>query len=226
MAATERCFQIPADCKTLLIGEGRNDARFLAALARDLGNSAACTHSLNGSDDKIIGEFANDLKAAVQTGGFRGLHSFALVLDADKDGKSALKKINRCMKECFAVCADFAHAEVRPVQVRGEKILAGVFVMPGHESKGQIKGALETLVIKAARETNQEAMECVDMFRKCARAACNGQVKDEPKKIAQAFLSALPKNAPLLGGAAQKGLIDFSAPAYSELKKFLQKLSP
>lgn len=220
-------FQIPDNCKTLLIGEGKNDARFLAALARRIGNPNAYGYDIGGSDEGKIDALNSTLKSAVSAGGFLRLRSFALVLDADMNGTKALKKINNCMKTCFAE-ENFAHGEVRALKVRGEDILAGVFVMPGFGPGGQIKGALETLVLKAAEQTNREEMECVETFRKCAQniSGKHGQRKHEPKKKAQALLSALPENSPYLGAAAQDGHIDFSASAYDALKKFLQKLSP
>ena len=221
-------FQIPDDCKTLLIGEGRNDARFLAALARHTGNAAAYGHWIGGSSEKgNIDNLNDDLTAAMRAGDFLRLRSFALVLDADMSGAGALKKINHCMKACFAE-ENFAHGEVRALKVRGEDILAGVFVMPGFGPGKQIKGALETLALKAAEQTNKGEMECVETFRKCAQniSGKHGQQRHEPKKKAQALLSALPENSPYLGVAARDGHIDFSASAYDALKKFLQKLSP
>ena len=225
-------FQIPDDCKTLLIGEGRNDARFLTALARSRhagSNAAAYGHWIGGSDQKgKISELNDDLNSAVKSGGFLRLRSFALVLDADQQGMAALKKINQSMKACFEVAADFVHGEVRPLTVRGEEILAGAFVMPGSGPDGEIKGALEDLVLRAAEQKHKKEMECVRKFRECAQGIDNKPKKeqDEKKKKAQALLSALPRNSPYLGTAAQDGLVDFSAPAYGELKKFLKKLAP
>ena len=222
-------FQIPAGCESLLIGEGRNDARFLTALARSsyVGNTGAWGYWTGGGGGiEALGE---DLKSAINTGAFLRLRSFALVLDADRDGDAALKNIDNCMKACFQTGANFAHGEVRKIAVRGEEIRVGAFVMPGGaNADGNIKGKLEDLVLRAAAQTHQKEMECVRQFRKCVWDIGNQPKKeqDEEKKKAQAYLSALPENKVYLGVAAEDKVIDFSAPAFDELKGFLKKLSP
>ena len=223
--------QIPPECKTLLIGEGRNDARFLAALARHMGNIAACGHPIGSNDDVSIGRINDELKSAVLSGGFLALCSFAIVLDADRNAKSALGKMNESLKACFEIDRKFAHGDVFPIQLRGEEIFAGVFIMPGIDSGDPdkpIQGMLEDLVLRAAAQTNQKEMQCVGKFRECVRDIGNKPKKnqDEEKKKAQALLSALPKNKVYLGVAAEDKVIDFSAPAYDELKSFLKKLAP
>ena len=92
---------------------------------------------------------------------------------------------------------------------------------PGNPDK-LIQGMLEDLVLRAAAQTNQKEMQCVGKFRECARDIGNKPKKDqdEEKKKAQALLSALPQNKVYLGTAAEDKVIDFSAPAYDELKSF------
>ena len=224
-------FKIPPECKTLLIGEGRNDARFLAALARHMGNTAAYGHPIGSNDDVSIGRINDDLKSAALSGGFLTLRSFAIVLDADWNAECALGRMNESLKACFEVDVEFAHGDIFPIQLRGEEILAGVFIMPGIDSDNPdkpIQGMLEDLVLRAAAQTNQKEMQCVETFRECVRDIGNKPKKDqdEEKKRAQALLSALPRNKVYLGVAAEDKVIDFSAPAYDELKSFLKKLAP
>ena len=233
---------IPMGCETLLIGEGGNDARFLAALARSEGNLAACGYGIGGKNqlsDRLfnIVRIEDSLNKASPTGqAFLRLRSFAVVLDADTDREggpeNALKSVNCAMRQdgCFVFDGDFGHDRPKRVKFSAfpeREILAGVFVMPGLGPDNEIKGKLEDLVLRGAMQTHKEEMECVRKFRECARDIGNKPKKeqDEEKKRAQAFLSALPENKVYLGVAAEDGLVDFSAPAYGELKKFLKKLA-
>ena len=209
------------DCEVLLIGEGGDDVRFLAAIAKRAGISGAGSLNLGGRDNlatnlQIVGEKLED--------GDSGIRAFAVVLDADNSAASAMAKVNGGIARAFDAGEKFFKrpVEVKPLKFQGRTFAAGIFIMPGGKAK---RGALEDLILKAAEENGGAAFDCVREFRACARQA-GAASGNESKSAAQALLSVLPEHCVNLGVAAEKSLLDFSSPAYSELKKFLQKLSP
>ena len=236
-------FKIPPGCKTLLIGEGGNDARFLAAFARHLGDGAAWGFGIGGK-----GNLKNELSvvADVMDGpsaehpdprrAFLRLRAFAVVLDANGGRAEAEDKINEALAESkfeLVKVDRIGHGKVERVKFHNCEMLAGAFVMPG----GERDGYLEDLVLQAAEETHGPVMERVGDFRARVRKINGGPEKpqDESKKKAQALLSALRKNHVYVGTAAQQAAkdaeegkvpeIDFKAAAFEELQDFLRKLA-
>lgn len=229
--------RIPDECKTLLVGEGGNDARFLAVFARRAcGDDSAFGFGVGGrgglkkelSAVAGISDFGTSLA-------FLRLRALAVVLDANQTRSKAEGEINAAIaaSEIELVGGGrIAHGEVRPAKFRGHEMLVGSFVMPGEGRDGY----LEDLILGAATESDPEIMGRVDEFRARAREINGGPKKEneESKKRAQALLSALRNNCVYVGTAAEQAKrdedkgetpdIDFSAPAYAELQEFILAL--
>ena len=229
--------KIPDECKTMLIGEGGNDARFLAVFARRVfGDDSAFGFGIGGRPK--LGSQLDAVAGISDLGGrpaFLRLRALAVVLDANQTRSEAEGEINAAIAASGIELTGggrIAHGEVRPAKFHGHEMLVGSFVMPGEGRDGY----LEDLVLSAATESNPEIMECVDNFRARAREINGGPKKEneESKKQAQALLSALRNNCVYVGTAAEQAKrdedkgetpdIDFSAPAYAELQEFILAL--
>ena len=219
-------FGLPADCKILLIGEGGDDANVLEALSRHLGVNGARGFNLQGRSN-----LHSKLSLLANIRGFDELDAVAVTLDAEgADGQSdadkTLQMINRVLTGSpFNLAKSVPHG--RFAQLPGRNPRVGVFVLPGGGVK---EGMLEDLFWNAVENTPEA--DCVKEFRDCLdkKTQRPGPMKEPAKRQIQAFLSAMPEHCINLGvmvNKLDKSVVSdfFNAPAFNELRQFLQTLS-
>ena len=225
-------FELPDDCRTLLIGEGADDANVLAALSRDLGMKGALGFNLQGRGRGAQSAVLRDkMRLLDNMRGFRDLDAFAVTLDAE-DGKSksnaqkTLKMINNVLAAPpFNLPEPVPHGGV--AQLPGRETRVGVFVFPGG---GAQEGMLEDLFWRAVENTPEA--NCVKEFRECLDTIKNRRAMEEQsKRRMQTFLSAMPRHCVNLGvmvNKLEKPLIEkiLNAPAFGEVREFLRNLAP
>ena len=218
-------FELSTDCKILLIGEGGDDANVLEALSRHLGVNGACGLDLQGRSN-----LNSQLSLLPNIRGFDELDAVAIVLDAESaDGQSnadkTLQMINRVLTDSpFNLAESVPHGGFAQLPERNPRV--GVFVLPGGGVK---EGMLEDLFWNAVENTPEA--DCVKKFRNCLnKTEKRGPMKNPAKRQIQAFLSAMPAHCVNLGvmvNKLDKSIVSgfFDAPAFNELRQFLQALS-
>ena len=204
------------EARVFLVCEGNNDKAVLEGAAKEAG-VAVIVERMKGK-----GGLKDNLDVVADGHTLRSVNTRALAvfLDANGDAKAEEENATAAMREVFGCSDDFPHGEIKPLEVRGRRMSAGVFIMPG----GGRPGALETMILESIRDKFPDAMACVRDFRECARKACKGPVKKEAKKKAQAMLSALPEHCLNFIDMIEAGKIDFSDSAFKELRDFLLAL--
>ena len=223
-------FELPADCKILLIGEGGDDANVLEALSRHLGVNGARGFNLQGRSNES-GTLRVKLSLLANIRGFDELDAVAVTLDAEgADGQSnadkTLDMINRALTNSpFSLSESVPHGGF--AQLPGRNPRVGIFVLPGGGVK---EGMLEDLFWNAVENTPEA--DCVKEFRDCLNKKTQkpGPMKEPAKRQIQAFLSAMPEHCTNLGvmvNKLDKSIVSgfFDAPAFNELRQFLQALS-
>ena len=219
-------FELSADCKILLISEGGDDAKVLEALSRHLGVNGARGFNLGGRSN-----LNSQLSLLANIRGFDELDAVAVTLDAEgangqSDADKTLQMINRVLTGSpFNLATSVPHGGF--AQLPGRNTRVGVFVLPGGGAK---EGMLEDLFWNAVENTPEA--NCVKEFRDCLdkKTQRPGQMKDPAKRQIQTFLSAMPTHCVNLGAMVNKldeSIISgfFDAPAFNELRQFLQGLS-
>ena len=204
------------DSKIFLACEGVNDKAVLEEAARMVG-AAVIVERMGGE-----GGLKKKLEAIAAGPGLFAVNvgAFAVFLDADNDAKTKEKLATESMRAVFGGDNGFPHGEIKPLDVRGRRMKAGVFIMPG----GGRGGALETMILDSLRDKMPEAMACVRDFRECAQKSGGGRIQKEAKKEAQALLSALPEYCLNFVDMIEAGKVDFAAPAFEELRNFILNL--
>jgi hypothetical protein len=197
----------------LLVVEGADDNRFLAALLK----------SLRMGDDFDIrdlegkGNFGEALRFLPAASGFTQINSLGIVCDADQDAQSAFLSIRNILRNTLLSVPD------RPMTITAGNPRVAVFIWPNCS----VSGTLETLCLSSVE--NDPAMPCVRQYFECLR----DQMPALPKTIEKAqlhafllhtFLASREKPGLRIGEAAEKHYWDWDHPAFDPIKQFLGAL--
>ncbi len=148
--------------------------------------------------------------------GFDELSSLAIIHDADMDARQAFQSIRSVLKN-----NDMKSPDKISSFVSGSPRV-GVFIIPD----GKNTGKLESLCLSTVKSGG--IIKCIDSFMACIKQNSNNSGYNSPKDMhkarCRAFLSAMEKDTPSLGVAAQKGYWDFDSEKLNPLLDFLKQL--
>ncbi len=192
----------------LLIGEGRDEVFVFGALLKFL-----------GIDDVSVEEYGGKFKlpdyldALRLRPGFIKLTSIGVTRDADLNAADAFRSVSGHLEK-----RHFATPEKCGIVAEGMPRV-GVIIFPD----GVAAGTLEDLFLFALQPDNL-LFQCIDDYFECIRVAKNGLPKQISKARLHAWLASQDPPDMRLGIAAQRNLIDWNAPPFSQLVGFLKAL--
>ncbi len=193
----------------LLLVEGIDDKRFIAALMAAL--------VIDAQVEPVAGKTntALNLRALVKTPGFTGVHTLAIVRDADDDANAAFQSVSGALD-----AAGLPRPDAPAVFVNGPPRI-GIFVLPGNGDPG----ALETLCLTSVRDDTR--LRCVHQFLECLReiAIIHSSETVKAKAMVQAFLGAQSDPGKRLGESAEAGYWPLDSPAFEALSTFLREMA-
>lgn len=206
-----------------LIVEGQDEEGLFNALLKHLALEDVQVQPVGGKS-----KIKQNLAALVLDPSFPSVKALAVVRDADfpevagranNAARAGVAASVAFRSVCDALAAnDLAVPPKHGVFAPGPPRTA-VFILPDGESDGM----LEDLCLTAF--TSDPAHLCMDRYFTCLTAA---GIAHEPNRIAKARMHALLASRrepePRLGMAAQKGYLDFSAPAFGPLINLLRAL--
>ncbi len=181
----------------MLLGEGREEEIFLGALLKHLEISGVQIENYEGKD-----KLTPYLKALKKRPGFTKVNKLGILRDADDDPEGASASVDSAIEQ-----AGFATG-----------LTVRKLILPGG---GKI-GALENLCLQSIER--RPINVCVEEFMSCAAKATGHEhttTSYKAKARIHAWLAAQSKPDLRLGHAAADGLIDWSSPAFDELKAFV-----
>ena len=185
----------------MLLGEGREEEIFLEALLAHLGITGVQVERYNGKSN-----LAPFLKALKNRSGFAQLVKLSILRDGDDDPVGAESSV----ANAIAQAAFQAELTVKTL------------ILPG----GTQVGALENLCLQSI--AGQPIESCVEEYMSCAARATgyiHTTTTNKAKARVHAWLAAQRIPDLRLGNAAAAGLIDWSSPAFDQLKAFVRDLA-
>lgn len=201
MNGTAGIAPIPIEATRMLLGEGKEENVFLDALLKHLGISGVQVENYGGKSN--LSPF---LKALKNRSGFARVEKLSIVRDADDDPASAASSVNNAIAQA-AFAADLTVKKL---------------ILPGDAQVG----ALENLCLQAI--AGQPIETCIEEYMTCAAQATghtHTTTTNKAKARIHAWLAAQPKPDLRLGHAAADGLLDWSSPAFDQLRLFVQDLA-
>ncbi len=197
------------DQSKLLLVEGTDDKRFLAAMLKKLQIDNVQIEPYHGTD-----ELLKILRILKKRPNFNMLSTIGITKDADdKSVENIFKTINTHLKE-----NDFSRpSSLANFSNEGHPKI-GVFVLPDCERTGE----LEELFIDAL--PNSEILQCINQFVECCKT--NKHLIHKPAKTRFYTWLAVQKEPHLdLWVAGNRNYFDFDHIAFKKLRKFLEDLS-
>src|SRR5436309_10873396 len=191
----------PIAATRLLLGEGREEEIFLDALLAHLGITGVQIERYNGKSN-----LAPFLKALKNRSGFAQVVKLSILRDGDDDPVGAESSVTNAIAQA-AFQAD---------------LTIKTLILPG----GMQVGALENLCLQSI--AGQPIESCVEEYISCAARATgynHTTTTNKAKARVHAWLAAQPRPDLRLGNAAAAGLIDWSSPAFDQLKAFVHDLA-
>ncbi len=201
MNGTEAAKPKAIDQTRVLVGEGVEEVLFFTALLGHLGISGVQVEHCNGKAG--LGSYLKTLKTRT---GFASVQKVAIVRDADEDPAAAAANV-----ESFIARAGFP-----------EGVIVSKLILPGASTTG----ALEHLCLRTI--AGQPIATCIEEYLACATDATgikHTSTTNQAKSRVQVWLAAQEPPDLRLGIAAGKGMLDWSSPAFDELKAFLRELA-
>jgi hypothetical protein len=194
------------DKPKLLIGEGKDEVRFFEALLKHLRIEDTKVAQYGGKN-----KLPDYLDALRLRPGFTDLTSLGVTRDADTDALSAFDSVRNHLARRGFVTPDSSGS----VQAGTPKV--GIMIFPGNRP-----GMLEDLCLAALQADS--VIRCIDEYFECVRVT-KGNTPDQISKARiHAWLAAQDPPDLRLGEAAQRGLIDWDSPSFSQLRTFLTAL--
>ena len=150
--------------------------------------------------------------------GFDEISSLAVIHDADMDAYKAFQSI------CSVLNNNDIKSPEKISSFVSSSSRVGVFIIPD----GKNKGNLESLCLSTVE--SEDVIKCIDSFMTCIeqKPNLNNSNYNFPKNIykarCRAFLSAMEKDTPSLGIAAQRDYWDFNSEKLNPLLNFLKQL--
>ncbi len=198
----------PIICQKIAAIEGAEGARFLEELLRHLGISdTAEVRDFGG-----VSELRDFLDALVISPGFAGVHSLAILRDAEKSASSAFASV------CDSLHAVSLKAPGCPGSYASGTPRVGVFVFPDCSSPGM----LETLCFSSVQD--DPATSCVIQYFDCVEKTGRPRPTNIDKAYVHAYLASRPRPHLSLVQATRAGYWPWDAPAFDRLKQFLRAL--
>ncbi|MBI2929134.1 MAG: hypothetical protein HYY24_26010 [Verrucomicrobia bacterium] len=190
----------PIEQAKLLLGEGFEEVLFFEAFLKHLGISGVQVEDCKGKSN-----LRAYLKALRTRTGFSGLQVLGVTRDADDEPVAAAASI-----------ADAITNAQFPASLK-----VATFILPG----AGLAGALEDLCFNAL--AGQPVETCVHDYFVCVDRVTS-RTSPAGTRLAKArihaWLAAQEEPDLRLGQAAVQGLIDWSKPAFDELRRFLTDL--
>ena len=153
-----------------------------------------------------------------KTPGFDEVSSLAVIHDADNDAQATFQRI------CSVLNNNNLNSPQKVSAFVSGSPRVGVFIIPD----GKNTGKLESLCLSTVK--SEGIIKCIDSFITCIEQESNSndnsykKPKDVHKARCRAFLSAMEKDTPTLGVAAEKGYWDFNSEELNPLLDFLKQL--
>ncbi|SRR6266516_4005290 len=191
----------PIAATRMLLGEGREEEIFLGALLAHLGITGVQIERYDGKSN-----LAPFLKALKNRSGFAQVVKLSILRDGDDDPVGAESSVNNAI----------AQAAFEP------DLIVKTLILPG----GTHVGALENLCLQSI--AGQPIESCVEEYISCAARATghsHAGTTNKAKARVHTWLAAQPRPDLRLGDAAAAGLIDWSSPAFDQLKAFVRNLA-
>ena len=201
MNGTETAKPKAIDQTRVLVGEGVEEVHFFSALLGHLGISGVQVEQCNGKDGLCA--YLKTLKTRT---GFASVQKVAIVRDADEDPVAAAASVEGSISR-----AGFP-----------ESVSVSKLIVPGATTTG----ALENLFLQTI--AGQQIEGCIEEYLACATDATGTKhtsATNQAKSRVHAWLAAQEPPDLRLGIAAGKGMLDWSSPAFDELKSFLRELA-
>jgi hypothetical protein len=192
----------------LLVVEGDDDSRFLAALLRQLERNA----EFEIRKYEGVGNLGGYLRTLAATPGFLRVTSLGIVRDADQNAQSAFQSV------CSGLRNRSLSVPQRPIELAGDRPRIGVFIWPDCVQSG----TLETLCLLSVAD--DPAIACVDTFMSCVEDQTGALPKSLPKARLHTFLASRERPGLRLGEAAEKGIWPWDHSVFDPLKGFLRAL--
>lgn len=193
----------------LLLGEGKDEVRFLNALLGELRITDIQVVDYGG---KTLLKDYLEVLAKTPNSGFAGLVSLAITRDADTDAAGAFA----------SACAALANAGLAVPSAHGQFAGAnpqvGVWILPD----GITPGMLEDLCMASVQ--TDLALPCVDEYFRCVGQRAGRQPNNIAKARLHVWLASQAEPDKRLGEAAEKGYWPWDAAAFQPLIRFLQSL--
>jgi hypothetical protein len=190
----------PLEQPKLRVGEGIEEVLFFEALLRHLGITGVQVEDFKGKSN--LRPYLRAIRART---GFSQLRVLGVTRDADDDPQAA--------------AASVADAIANAQFPSGRKVAH--FLLPG---AGRV-GSLETLCVEAL--AGQPIWTCIEDYFTCVDRV-TGRPLLAGARFAKArvhsWLAAQEEPDLRLGHAAGRGLVDWSRPAFGELKRFCEEL--
>ncbi|MGH7173109.1 MAG: DUF3226 domain-containing protein [Gemmataceae bacterium] len=193
----------------LLLGEGKDEARFFNALLGELGITDVQVVDYGGKT-----KLKDYVEALAQTpvSGFAGLISLAITRDADVDATAAFASAAAALAN-VGLTVPSAHG-----RFAGTNPQVGVWILPD----GSTPGMLEDLCLASVQ--TDLALPCVDEYFQCVQQRAGRQPNNIAKARLHVWLASQAEPDKRLGEAAEKGYWPWDAPAFQPLIRFLQLL--
>ncbi len=197
----------------LLLVEGKDEEAFFKIFLKKKKIDGIEIISSGGKE-----QFQKLLPIIKKATGFDGVNSLAVIHDSDNDAQAAFQRI------CSILINNNLNSPQEVSSFVSGSPRVGVFIIPDGENTGK----LESLCLSTVK--SEGIIKCIDSFIACIEQESNSnsngwkKPKDIHKARCRAFLSAMEKDTPNLGIAAEKGYWNFNSEKLNPLLNFLKQL--
>ena len=192
----------------LILVEGKDEVLILGALVRAEGIQGVQVISFEGKQ-----RLPGFLKSLVRTHNVLSVRSIGVVRDADANPEGALKSVRDALSR---VGLPTPQAPLSPASGPPRVTL---MILPGASRPG----ALEDLCLEAV--AGDPAFPCLAKYFDCLKEVGMEGPRNLSRARMQVFLASRSEAGKRLGEAAQAGYLPWDAPAFAELRTFLQTVS-
>jgi hypothetical protein len=195
---------------TLLVVEGRDMWEFFGALSQQLG----LQNQIEIRDPGGITDWPDFLRALPELAGFGGVVSLGLVRDSETDPGQAFREVCAALRGgSLPVPAAVLQPTPSPPAPR-----VTLMLLPDASTPGM----LETLCWRALAADPR--VPCIDEYLRCIETRTGQPVQRLDKSRIYTYIAAREEPWLLLGKAARSAYFPWDAPAFAEVKQFLQGL--
>ena len=190
--------------------EGNDDVRLFRALARHLGISDIQINQYRGRDN-----LRTFLRTFTALPGFASVNSLAVVADANSNRNGAEDRIRDALSNAGLP------SPRRPLETLAQGNLRVCYLVVPHDAAS---GMIEDVCLDSVQA--DPAIDCVERYFECIEQTNVGGPREvwRAKARLHAFLASRERPDLRLGEAADTGIWDFGADAFSPLKDLLKLL--